>query len=95
MDQTVLANEQVSETGVSWRSGAQVIRKELKQWFFRTSSMASELLEGLESLEWPSQVCAMQKAWIGKSSGLEIQFLIQKSKVESKRTFLGELYKGK
>ena len=74
VDMTVLANEQV-EDGRGWRSGAVVERRELVQWFFAISSMAEELLEGLEGLEhWPDKVRLMQENWIGRSRGLEMRF---------------------
>ena len=77
IDETVLANEQVID-GKGWRSGAQVERKKLKQWFFNISKFSNELLEGLETLdEWPNKVKIMQKNWIGKSFGCEIDFRIE------------------
>ena len=76
VDQTVLANEQVID-GKGWRSGVQVERKKLNQWFFNISKFSEQLLNGLESLkEWPSKVKIMQKNWIGKSFGCEIDFKI-------------------
>jgi leucyl-tRNA synthetase len=80
VDQTVLANEQVID-GKGWRSGATVERKKLNQWFFKISNFSDELLEGLNSLdEWPEKVKIMQKNWIGKSFGCEIDFKIERSK---------------
>ncbi len=77
VDQTVLANEQV-ENGLGWRSGAVVERKELTQWFFRISKYSEELLNSLDNMpNWPEKVRLMQKNWIGKSSGLEIDFKLQ------------------
>ncbi|UWQ22129.1 leucine--tRNA ligase [Jannaschia sp. W003] len=74
VDMTVLANEQVID-GRGWRSGAEVERRELTQWAFAISSMADELLEGLESLDkWPDKVRLMQENWIGRSRGLEMRF---------------------
>ncbi|WP_152832980.1 leucine--tRNA ligase [Hydrogenovibrio sp. JE_KL2] len=74
IDQTVLANEQVID-GKGWRSGAPVERKEIAQWFLKITDYADELLRDLDQLEgWPEQVKTMQKNWIGKSTGLEIQF---------------------
>ena len=77
VDQTVLANEQVID-GKGWRSGAQVERKKLNQWFFNISKFSEQLLDGLEDLsEWPNKVKTMQKNWIGKSFGCEIDFKIE------------------
>ena len=77
VDQTVLANEQVID-GKGWRSGASVERKKLNQWFFNISKFSEELLSGLDNLtEWPNKVKVMQKNWIGKSLGCEIDFKIQ------------------
>ncbi len=77
VDQTVLANEQVID-GKGWRSGALVERKKLNQWFFNISKFSQELLDGLEKLEkWPNKVKVMQKNWIGKSFGCEINFKIE------------------
>ena len=76
VDETVLANEQVIE-GKGWRSGAIVERKKLSQWFFNISKFSQELLDGLDKLEqWPTKVKTMQKNWIGKSFGCEINFEI-------------------
>lgn len=76
VDQTVLANEQVID-GKGWRSGVAVERKEIAQWFLRITDYADELLTDLDQLEgWPEQVKTMQKNWIGKSTGLEIEFPI-------------------
>ncbi|MFL2802937.1 MAG: leucine--tRNA ligase [Paracoccaceae bacterium] len=77
VDQTVLANEQV-ENGLGWRSGAVVERKQLTQWFFKISKYSEELLKSLEDMpNWPEKVRIMQKNWIGKSTGLEINFKLQ------------------
>ena len=74
VDQTVLANEQVID-GKGWRSGAEVEQKELRQWFFRITDYAEELLEGLDTLDgWPEKVRTMQRNWIGKSQGLRMRF---------------------
>jgi len=79
VDQTVLANEQVID-GKGWRSGAQVEKKKLNQWFFNISKFSSELLESLDTLDhWPNKVKVMQKNWIGKSFGCEIKFRIESS----------------
>ena len=76
VDKTVLANEQVID-GRGWRSGALVERKKLNQWFFNISKFSEELLSDLDSLnEWPNKVKTMQKNWIGKSFGCEVDFKI-------------------
>ena len=80
VDKTVLANEQVID-GKGWRSGALVERKKLNQWFFKISNFSEELLNDLDNLaEWPEKVKIMQKNWIGKSFGCEIDFQINGSK---------------
>ena len=77
VEQTVLANEQVID-GKGWRSGVPVERKKLNQWFFNISKFSNELLEGLDELKnWPEKVKTMQKNWIGKSFGCEIDFKIE------------------
>ncbi|WP_028915559.1 leucine--tRNA ligase [Pseudoxanthomonas sp. J31] len=74
VDQTVLANEQVID-GRGWRSGALVEKREIPQWFLRITDYAQELLDGLDELPgWPEAVKTMQRNWIGRSEGLEIQF---------------------
>ena len=74
VDKTVLANEQVID-GRGWRSGAEVEKKYLSQWFLKTSKYSNELLTELDNLgEWPDKVKTMQKNWIGKSEGAEINF---------------------
>ena len=79
VDQTVLANEQVID-GKGWRSGAIVERRKLNQWFFNITKFSSELLKGLENLDqWPNKVKVMQKNWIGKSFGCEVEFKIENS----------------
>jgi len=76
VDQTVLANEQVID-GKGWRSGAQVERRKLSQWFLKITDFADELLEGLDTLEdWPEKVRSMQANWIGKSQGLTFSFTL-------------------
>lgn len=75
IDQTVLANEQVDSEGRSWRSGAQVERKLLRQWFLKITDYAEELLQDLEQLPgWPERVRLMQENWIGKSKGAQVVF---------------------
>jgi leucyl-tRNA synthetase len=74
VDQTVLANEQVID-GRGWRSGAEVERREIPQWFIRITDYAEELLDNLDKLEgWPEPVRLMQRNWIGKSRGVELSF---------------------
>ncbi len=70
---TVLANEQVIN-GACERCGSTVVRKNLTQWFFKITEYAEELLTGLEGLDWPEKTKLMQKNWIGKSTGCEIEF---------------------
>ena len=88
VDKTVLANEQVID-GKGWRSGATVERKKLNQWFFKITKFSEELLTDLNKLtEWPEKVKIMQKNWIGKSYGCEIDFKIEGSdKVKSIRCY--------
>lgn len=77
IDQTVLANEQVID-GRGWRSGALVERREIPQWFIKITAYADELLEDLDQLEhWPEQVKTMQRNWIGRSEGVELNFQLQ------------------
>ncbi|MEO1431885.1 MAG: leucine--tRNA ligase [Cyanobacteria bacterium J06633_8] len=77
IDQTVLANEQVDSEGRSWRSGAIVERKLLRQWFFKITDYAEELLTDLDKLPgWPERVKTMQANWIGKSTGAYLEFPI-------------------
>jgi len=77
VDQTVLANEQVID-GKGWRTGAPVEQKKLSQWFFKITHYAEELLSEIENLHlWPEKVKVMQKNWIGKSVGAEIEFQIK------------------
>ena len=79
IDNTVLANEQVVD-GKGWRSGAVVERKKLNQWFFKISHFSEELLTNLDNLkDWPEKVKIMQRNWIGKSFGCEIDFKIDGS----------------
>ena len=80
VDETVLANEQVID-GKGWRSGVPVEKKKLNQWFFNISKFSDDLLKGLEDLDnWPEKVKTMQKNWIGKSFGCEIDFEIDGNK---------------
>lgn len=76
IDQTVLANEQVID-GRGWRSGAKVEQKEIPQWFIKITAYAEELLNDLDQLDgWPEQVKTMQRNWIGRSEGVEIDFTV-------------------
>ena len=77
IDQTVLANEQVID-GRGWRSGALVERRKIPQWFLKITDYADELLEDLDQLtEWPEQVKTMQRNWIGRSEGVELEFTLK------------------
>ena len=73
VDQTVLANEQVID-GRGWRSGALVEQREIDQWFIRITDYADQLLEDLETVDWPDQVKTMQRNWIGRSQGVQFSF---------------------
>ena len=74
VEQTVLANEQV-ENGRGWRSGAIIEKRKMRQWFFRITDFAEDLLQGLDELtNWPAKVVHMQRNWIGKSIGAEVKF---------------------
>ncbi|KAM9862345.1 leucine--tRNA ligase [Leucobacter sp. BZR 635] len=79
VDQTVLANEQVLADGTSERSGAVVVKKKLTQWYFRITDYADRLVDDLDQLEgrWPSKVISMQRNWIGRSHGAEVEFEIE------------------
>jgi leucyl-tRNA synthetase len=74
--QTVLANEQVKSDGTCERCGTIVIQKQLTQWFFKITDYAEELLAGLEEINWPEKTKLMQRNWIGKSIGAEVDFQI-------------------
>ena len=78
VDKTVLANEQVID-GKGWRTGADVELKEIETWFLKITDYADELEEGLENIDWPENVKNMQKNWIGKSKGTEIEFETDKN----------------
>ena len=78
VDETVLANEQVID-GCGWRSGAPVERREIPQWFLRITDYAEELLAELDDLDWPEPVKIMQRNWIGRSEGVEVDFGIEDS----------------
>ena len=82
VDQTVLANEQVID-GKGWRSGAEIERKRLKQWFLKITDYAEELLDGTDKLTgWPEQVKIQQKNWIGKSEGMNFSFKVKSKESE-------------
>ncbi|MFH1145729.1 MAG: leucine--tRNA ligase, partial [bacterium] len=95
--QTVLANEQVVN-GKCERSGDNVIQQEREQWFFKVTNYAEELLSSLDDLDWPEHIKTMQRNWIGKSEGAEIEFEVngtkEKIKVFTTRpdTLLGATY---
>ncbi len=77
IDQTVLANEQVDSEGRSWRSGALVEKRKLRQWFLKITDYAQQLLDDLSNLDgWPERVRTMQANWIGRSTGAELQFTV-------------------
>ena len=79
IDKTVLANEQVID-GKGWRSGAQIERKEIPQWFLKISQYSNELLQSIDELtDWPDSIKLMQKNWIGKSEGATVFFEIENS----------------
>ena len=83
VEQTVLANEQVID-GKGWRSGVEIERKKLSQWFFKITDFRNELLDGLTQLpKWPEKVKLMQENWIGKSIGCEINLELVDSKFKS------------
>ena len=76
VDQTVLANEQVID-GRGWRSGAVVERRKIPHWFLRITDYAEELLAELDNIDWPEPVKTMQRNWIGRSEGAEIDFEVE------------------
>ena len=73
---TVIANEQVVD-GRCERCGTEIVRKEMTQWFFKITDYAEELLEGLDKIDWPEKTKAMQRNWIGKSEGGEVEFSLE------------------
>lgn len=75
-DQTVLANEQV-ENGHCWRCGTEVEKKKMKQWFFKITAYADELLDEIDQLDWPEKIKTMQKKWIGRSEGANVKFKVK------------------
>ena len=74
-DKTVLANEQV-ENGRCWRCGEEVSKKQMTQWFFKITAYANKLLADIDNLDWPEKIKTMQRNWIGKSEGAEVEFKI-------------------
>ncbi|MBR3164358.1 leucine--tRNA ligase [Candidatus Saccharibacteria bacterium] len=80
-DQTVLANEQV-EDGRCWRCGNEVTKRKMKQWYFKITEYADELLEEIDSLDWPDRIKTMQKNWIGRSEGANIRFKVDGDKYD-------------
>lgn len=76
VDKTVLANEQV-EGGKCWRCGTEVEKKSMKQWFFKITDYADDLLNELDNLDWPEKITTAQRNWIGKSVGAEIEFDVE------------------
>lgn len=78
VDKTVLANEQV-EGGKCWRCGSEVEKKKMKQWFFKITDYADELLDELDRIDWPVKVKTMQRNWIGRSQGAEVEFAVDGS----------------
>lgn len=78
VDKTVLANEQV-EAGLCWRCGSQVVKKPLKQWFFKITEYADRLADDLDDIDWSESIKSMQRNWIGKSIGAQIKFNITDS----------------
>ena len=78
VDKTVLANEQV-EGGKCWRCGSEVEKKKMKQWFFKITDYADELLGELDQIDWPAKVKTMQRNWIGRSQGAEVEFAVDGS----------------
>lgn len=78
VDKTVLANEQV-EAGKCWRCGSDVEKKSLKQWFFKITEYADRLIDGLDDLNWSESIKSMQRNWIGRSQGAEVDFTVDES----------------
>ncbi len=83
VDQTVLANEQV-ENGKCWRCGHEVEKKKMKQWFFKITEYADELLAEIDGLDWPEKIKTMQRNWIGRSVGAEIEFPLAREYASSR-----------
>ena len=88
IDQTVLANEQVDADGRSWRSGAVVEKRKLRQWFLKITAVADELLDDLDQLTgWPERVRTMQANWIGRSNGATLRFAMSDTGEDSIEVF--------
>jgi len=88
VDQTVLANEQVDADGRSWRSGALVEKRKLRQWFLKITAVADELLDDLDCLGgWPERVRTMQANWIGRSTGATLRFPLAKGSEQAVEVF--------
>ena len=83
-DKTVLANEQV-ENGRCWRCGEEVSKKQMTQWFFKIIAYADELLADIDNLDWPEKIKTMQRNWIGKSEGAEVEFKIADGKAKGEK----------
>lgn len=83
-DKTVLANEQV-ENGKCWRCGEEVQKRKMKQWFFKITDYADELLADIDTLDWPDKIKSQQRNWIGKSEGAEIEFEISSGKMQGEK----------
>lgn len=81
VDKTVLANEQIIN-GHADRSGAKVEKRLMKQWFFKITAYADQLLEGLDQLDWPEKIKAMQRNWIGRSEGAQVKFKVDGTEQE-------------
>jgi len=77
--QSVLANEE-AEGGRCWRCGNEVVKKDLEQWFFKITEYADRLIKDLDKIQWPEKIKTMQRNWIGKSHGIEIDFEINRKK---------------
>ncbi len=76
---TTLANEDVKE-GLCWRCDSEVIQKDIEQWFFRITKFSNSLLKGLDKINWSNHLKSLQKNWIGKSEGIEINFKTESGK---------------
>lgn len=83
-DKTVLANEQV-ENGRCWRCGEEVSKKQMTQWFFKITAYADELLADIDNLDWPEKIKTMQRNWIGKSEGAEVEFEIDDGEAKGEK----------